>query len=385
MIRILHGDSSELLKSFSDNEFTGIITDPPYGIAMHNKKWDYSVPGRRLWEECLRVTKPGGHLLCFGGTRTYHRVAVEIEDAGWQIKDCIMWLYATGFPKSNNFYKKMPGLEGRYWSGFGSALKPAWEPILLAMKPNEGSFISNARLHGVAGINIDDTRIPTNENLGRRKMVKREEDYFKGLRAEGQFFDNSKGKGRWPSNVMLSHHEDCMQTGVKKVRTGGKSRKRVVKKGRGTFFNLAADKKSGSGGRRQAYGDSSGLESVGTWKCHQDCPVRHLGLQSSKTKVGVTKVRDETDSYAASASRFYFCTKPGRKERAENHHPTVKPVELMSYLVKMIKMPQGTKILEPFAGSGTTLAACMAMGVDCIGIEREAEYVGLIKRRLGLL
>lgn len=131
---IIHGDCLEVMKSFPDNHFSAIVTDPPYGLSFMNKEWDHRIPGIEYWKECFRVTKPGGHLLAMGGSRTFHRVACAIEDAGFEARDCIMWIYGSGFPKSHNKF----GCEG-----YGTALKPAYEPIIVSMKPCDGTFAQN--------------------------------------------------------------------------------------------------------------------------------------------------------------------------------------------------------------------------------------------------
>src|SRR5277367_785599 len=148
----IQGDCLEVMKAYPENHFSGILTDPPYGLKFMGKEWDHSVPGVPFWQEALRVCKPGAMMLCFGGCRTHHRLMCAIEDAGWEIRDCLMWIYGSGFPKSYNKF----GIEG-----YGTALKPAYEPILLCMKPLEGTFAQNAEKWGQGGINIDGCRVST--------------------------------------------------------------------------------------------------------------------------------------------------------------------------------------------------------------------------------
>lgn len=158
MQEIILGDCLEVVKTFPDNHFSAVVTDPPYGLNFMDKKWDHGIPGTEIWAECLRVCKPGGFLLAFGGTRTYHSLTCAIEDAGWEIRDCLMWIYGSGFPKSHNHF----GIEG-----YGTCLKPAYEPIIMAMKPCDGTFKQNAEKWGQAGININACRIATDQKIGR--------------------------------------------------------------------------------------------------------------------------------------------------------------------------------------------------------------------------
>ena len=160
-MKLLLGDCLEKLKELDDNSIDSIVTDPPYGLSFMGKKWDYDVPSVEIWEECMRVLKPGGHLLSFAGSRTYHRMAVRIEDAGFEIRDQIMWIYGSGFPKSHNIGHKVDE-----YQGWGTALKPAHEPIVMARKPFKGSVADNVLEWGTGGINIDDSRISTDDNLG---------------------------------------------------------------------------------------------------------------------------------------------------------------------------------------------------------------------------
>lgn len=199
-VTIYHGDCLSVLPSLEANSIDTVITDPPYGISFMGEDWDYGVPGVHFWQEIIRAAKPGAMLLAFGGTRTHHRLMTAIEDAGWEIRDCLIWLYGSGFPKSLDISKaidkeklinrdilgytinarpnrvgkktKLSGLQtiggeitapsstaAKLWSGYGTALKPAWEPIVLAMKPLDGTFSQNAQKWGVAGINVDGGRI----------------------------------------------------------------------------------------------------------------------------------------------------------------------------------------------------------------------------------
>lgn len=162
-MEIIQGDCLDVMKTYPENYFSGIVTDPPYGLGFMGKEWDFGLPCAAIWAEMLRVCKPGSIMLCFGGTRTWHHLACAMENLGWKIRDTIIWLYGSGFPKSHNFGRAIGGK----WTGYGTALKPAWEPIIVAMKPLDGTFEQNAKKWGVAGLNIDVSRIETDVDLGR--------------------------------------------------------------------------------------------------------------------------------------------------------------------------------------------------------------------------
>lgn len=394
---VIEGDCAVVMPQLKEQGFLfdAIVTDPPYGIDFMGRDWDsfgraqsyierggYSDKGimhgygrggtseqrekyrRRAnanyqewcesWaHECLQLLKPGGHMLCFGGTRTFHRMACAIEDAGFEIRDCLMWLYGSGFPKSHDVSKaidkhfgaqrRISGLkiygegavygmqsagstsggimgdkterppsldtepatpEAVQWDGWGTALKPAWEPIILARKPLIGTVAENVLTHGTGGINIDGCRVPINPNVDDPRLG---------------------GNGSWGTGKM-----------AKNVYEGGYTGKRTER--------------------------SQSAEVAGTaWLSRN-----HKSIEW-------------TDS--GSAARFFYCAKASAKDRAGSKHPTVKPVALMQYLVRLVTPPGGL-VLDPFAGSGTTLQAALMEGFSVIGIEKEAEYVADIRRRL---
>jgi len=330
MHTIIHGDCLEEMKKFPDNYFSAIVTDPPYGLSFMNKGWDHAVPRTEYWKECLRIAKPGSYLLAMGGTRTFHRLASVIEDSGLEIRDCLMWLYGSGFPKSHNHF----GIEG-----YGTALKPAWEPIIMAMKRCDGTFAQNAEKWGQAGINIDECRIGFHE-------YSQEEWTRKGLaRVTGNTYGEHKSfaselpKGRWPANVILDEE----------------AAKRLDE--------MNGNLKSGDPGIRRK--PHSGTERIGQLKNH---PIGH-----KQTGFG--------DS--GGASRFFYCAKASSSERGEdNRHPTVKPLKLMEYLIKLVMPPKNGLLLDPFAGSGTTILAAKRLGFDAIGIEKQPEYCEIAQRRI---
>lgn len=341
---IHHGDCLEVMARFDPGEVDAIVTDPPYGLGFMGKAWDHGAPGIPFWAEMLRVAKPGAHLLAFGGTRTVHRMTTAIEDAGWEIRDCLVWAYASGFPKSHN-------LSGD-WQGWGTALKPAWEPIVMARKPLRGTVATNVATFGTGALNVDGTRIATsdvvnlpgpNSGVAWRAMEGRPP-------ADRPAFTQSPA-GRWPANVILT--DPIFDGGVVGVVGGG-------------------DTTSGLGTRRSPTDASFN----GGW-------------------AGADHV-DATYGDSGTYSRFFLIPKADRGEREpvglagfegqretvrRNVHPTVKPVDLMRHLVRLVTPPGGI-VLDPFLGSGTTGIACEMEGFDWIGIEKEAEYVAIAEARL---
>ena len=332
-----HGDCLEVLRSLPDCSVDSVVTDPPYGLSFMGKRWDYDVPSVDVWTECLRVLKPGGHLLAFAGTRTQHRMAVRIEDAGFEIRDMIAWVYGSGFPKSLDVSKaidKAAGvefdavpasgvgfmnaegeggynvtknqlvrrgkstIEAQQWQGWGTALKPALEPITVARKPLIGTVAENVLQHGTGAINVDggrveasaqdvaDAAVPVRNNL--RYCVGDGEGRGVGI--------HDMTKGRWPANFIHDGSEEA------------------------------------------------------------------------------------TDLLDASA-RFFYCAKASKADRGENHHPTVKPTDLMRYLCRLVTPPSGI-VLDPFMGSGSTGKAAMLEGFAFVGIEREEEYIDIAKARI---
>ena len=383
-----------------------VVTDPPYGINFMGKAWD--APGGMLGQmatgdeqrgayayggspsrgyadndnaafgawcetwltECLRVLKPGGHLLAFGGTRTWHRLAVAVEDAGFEIRDSMAWLYGSGFPKSLDVSKAIDRAAGalaheskrfivagqtgklinpptkgyvppapatdaaKQWQGWGTALKPAFEPIVVARKPLTGTVAANVLEHGTGALNVDGCRIGSDEDTRRNAR-----GGDNGLGGTGTFQirerraeDMPETSGRWPANVILDEHTAAIVDEQSGVSTSGAA----GLKGSSGF----ADGYSGE--YSVPYGDTGG------------------------------------------ASRFFYAAKAPSEERPTGNgtaHPTVKPLDLMRWLVRLVTPPGGI-VLEPFAGSGTTVEACIKEDVRCVAIEREADYLPLIDERI---
>jgi site-specific DNA-methyltransferase (adenine-specific) len=350
-LKLIHGDCLDVMPVLAANSIDTIITDPPYGLEFMGKEWDHGVPGVPFWSAALRVAKPGATLLAFGGTRTYHRLAVSIEDAGWELRDCFMWLYGSGFPKGHDVAKRMDGSEAERWAGWNPSLKPAWEPIIVAMKPLYGTFVTNAQRHGVAGFNIDECRIEYRSESDKASATPQGKCTSKESAAIGAEpdagrnlkrveFDRPELRGRYPANLLLDEEAATQldaQTGILTSGTG------------------AVKRATAAGHQGTAYGRES--RPVGT-------PNIEYG-----------------DS--GGASRFFYCAKAPKSEKGKyNTHPTVKPLTLMEYLCKLTKTPTGGLVLDPFTGSATTGVACLKTGRDFIGIEKDESYYAIAVRRL---
>jgi site-specific DNA-methyltransferase (adenine-specific) len=296
------------------------------GKAWDGSKIAYDVA---LWSEALRVLKPGGHLLAFGGTRTWHRLAVAVEDAGFEIRDSIAWMYGSGFPKHR------------------AALKPAFEPIVMARKPFKGSLSANEAIHGTGALSIDGCRIAGNieEMRGRSgtsAIPGGDTSSYRAHNADGGIWEPAPA-GRWPANVVLDEHMAGVldgQSGVSRTAPRGKP------------------------SRGAAMMTASATTDISASRTNPTEPVEY--------------------SDEGGASRFFYVAKAAKRERPVVDgvaHPTVKPVALMRWLVRLVTPPGGT-VLEPFAGSGATVEACILEGFHCIAIEREAEYLPLIQARI---
>lgn len=396
LINKIHcSDCLEMLKTLPDNSIHAVVTDPPYGLSFMNKKWDYDIPSTDIWQECYRVLKPGGHLLAFAGTRTQHRMACRIEDAGFEIRDMLSWVYCNGFPKSLNIGfaidkklgnqrqvvgNKRAGMgsgetfgmlqaEGQNtnkelnsgvvaitkgnsdWEGWGTALKPAVEPITMARKPIKGTIADNILSNGTGGLNVQECRIP---------------------------FVNDKDK----KSSLVGYEQDDRDNTIVKVMTSPVVKPLCVEDvPEGRFpANFIHD---GSEEVLELFPYSDLGSAARVFYCPK--PSREerdmgCGKGIDKYKAG----RDYRPSHKIRAENGDDGTAYGRFGVIKNNHPTVKPIKLMSYLVKMVSR-HGQIVLDPFAGSGTTLLACYNVGVDFIGIEREAEYVEIANNRLAEL
>ena len=377
MKTIINEDSFIHLKTLDENTFDSCVTDPPYELGFMGKSWDGTGIAFNVdfWKEVLRTLKPGSHLIAFSASRNYHRMAVAIEDAGFEIRDQIMWIYGSGFPKGLNLGKAIDKKQGNSeWEGWGTALKPAHEPIVLARKPlSEKSIVENVLKHGTGGINIDECRIETydvknpetNQDFkdvgkkskeagfqdklsfgqvsnAKRIKVKRQPrnkdrvwtEENSGMKAEGTEFADADPKGRYPANVIHDGSEE-----VQEIFPNTAPSKASVRNNNNTESLL----KKGFEGKPKLI-----------WSGHKD---------------------------KGSASRFFYVPKAHKKEREESKHPTIKPVELMKYLVRLIT-PKGGTVLDPFAGTGTTGEAAIQESCSCYLIEKENEYIKDIETRL---
>jgi len=433
--RVVNRDCLEGMRELEENSVDAIVTDPPYGLTFMGMNWDKGVPGVPYWQEALRVAKPGAHLLAFGGTRTHHRLMVAIEDAGWEIRDCLMWVFAQGMPKSLNIGKEldrrggeavawfgpwlrrwreerglsqkevaalfpskpggltgcvanwelglnMPTVEqfnlirdtfglpfdslsaaerevvghnprppGRFssgdghditapatdaakqWDGWGTSLKPAYEIVILARKPLDGTVAETVLKWGCGGINIDGCRIGTDiiSQHGRSDS--------ENTCLSGRNYAEERGRawsGRWPANLLIDEVAASL-----------------LDQQSGTLKSGANPARRGSAKFKNSYGEFKGQES---------CTV-HRGANSG------------------GASRFFYCSKASKKERSGSKHPTVKPLDLMRYLCRLVTPPGGL-ILDPFLGSGTTAVAAVHEGFHYLGFEINPTYCADAERRI---
>ena len=328
--QILHGDCRDILKRMQPNSVHAVVTDPPYGIKFMGKDWDGAVAFQPdTWREVLRVMKPGAYLLAFGGSRTAHRMTCAIEDAGFEIRDCIMWLYGQGFPKSHNLKDE--------WAGWGTALKPAYEPIILARKPLDGTVVANTLRHGCGGLNIDACLIPAADGVPQFNKRNEPSSNTFGDGLNGSNRTGVVATGRWPANVA---HDGSDEVEAAFAAFGERASTETNANGR-SYASAAETDGALFGHRKQGplYGDTG------------------------------------------TASRFFYCGKATPQDRAGSKHPTVKPIKLMQWLVRMVTPPGGT-VLDPFCGSGTTLQAATELGFNFIGIDQSKEYFNDTHHRL---
>jgi site-specific DNA-methyltransferase (adenine-specific) len=395
MTEVFHGDCRDVLELFVSNSFDAVITDPPYHLKFMGKAWDGGDVAFQpdTWRTVLRVLKPGAHMLCFGGTRTFHRLACAIEDAGFEIRDTLCWLYGSGFPKSRDVSKAMdkaagatrevvgvkPGHENfigrdnhplnggwdrpwasdpeavaryhaltapatdaaRQWQGWGTALKPAYEPIILARKPLVGTVAANVLAHGTGGLNIDVCRIGTTKRVPGSLSKTPNKVYGAGLGGyaqNGTEGGHDPNLGRWPANVV---HDGSPEVEA-------------------AFAVFETHSAGAAQPKQDRWADQDRSEGWG-----------NIGLGPNGARFG--------DS--GTPSRFFYSAKATKYDRADSLHPTVKPVALLRWLTRMVIPPGGT-VLDPFAGSGTLADACATEGFDVVLIEQDAKYIADINRRV---
>lgn len=352
---LVQGDCVEVLRAMPDDCFDACVSDPPYGLGFMGKAWDCDVPGPAFAAELLRVLKPGAHACLFGGTRTFHRLAVALEDAGSEIRDCLMWLYGTGFPKSLQVVKQ-PGCEA--WNGWGTALKPAWEPVLLVRKPLIGTVAANVLEHGTGGLNIDATRI-----AGPKPDTTRGAGGANGRYgppgAQGRIEDD--GAGRWPANVVLDEVAAELLDAQAGERRGGE----VPAKRTGSGF-----KGQGKGTTGERIVLDTGGASRFFYVAKPSRAERDRGCEALPVRSGGEATDREDDAPGTKSPG----AGAGRNGGARNIHPTVKPAALIRWLVQLVTPPGGV-VLDPFAGSGTIFLAAEDLDVTVNAIERDPEYV----------
>lgn len=385
-VQLFNDDCRNALKALPDASVDSVVTDPPYELGFMGKGWDASgiAYSAEMWREVLRVLKPGGHVLAFGGTRTYHRMAVAIEDAGFEIRDSLHWIYGSGFPKSHNLSDK--------WQGWGTALKPAHEPIVVARKPLVGTVAANVQTHGAGALNIDGCRVQyaNDADMGAARVPQPAFNsptgavygFKAGEGRNGDVFDPSKG--RWPPNILLSHTiacgdacaKDCpvaemdRQSGVSKS-TGGRT---VKRSGGGNVGSGKTSEKEWSNDD-PGYGDTGGASRF--------FPVFRYQAKASRSErnAGLEAFPESLPKAPNGSPNAVGATRGSLSKPRANIHPTVKPVDLMRWLVRLVTPPGGV-VLEPFMGSGTTGVACVQEGFAFIGIEREPQYFEICKARI---
>jgi len=383
--RVVNRDCLEGMRELEENSVDAIVTDPPYGISMMGKDWDKGVPGIPYWQEALRVAKPGGHLLAFGSPRMHHRLMVAIEDAGWELRDCLMWVFGGSMPKGLDISKaidKAAGVErevvgtvrrwgnnagkgrgGQYgngyeasvvgaekfdpvtapatdaakqWEGWNTGLKPAYEPVILARKPLDGTVAETVLKWGCGGINIEGCRIGTDLISAHGGGQPYDRIYGGGRGIPAIERGSNPHTGRWPANLLLDE-----------------AAADLLDQQSGTLKSGANPARRGPAKFKTCYGEFKGQES---------CTV-HRGANSG------------------GASRFFYCSKASKKERSGSLHPTVKPLDLMRYLCRLVTQPGGL-ILDPFIGSGTTAVAAVHEGFHYLGFEINPAYCADAERRI---
>lgn len=452
---LYHGDNRDVLRQLPDNSISSVVTDPPYALVSIVKRfgganaapakgndaymrasagfmgrtWDTGEVAfsEEFWREVLRVLKPGGHVAAFGASRGYHRMACAIEDAGFEIRDSLMWIYGTGFPKSHDVSKgidKAAGAErevvgrrpdwvasaswretegrsdrlpdsslditvpatdtARQWQGWGTALKPAFEPIVLARKPlSESTVAANVLRWGTGALNIDGCRVPTGgEDIGARNNNVSLGSASGGIYGSaGGFVSRPNDAGRWPANVV---HDGSDEVVGAFPQSNGQLAPLSTKPG---------SKTSNVYGKMNRDSDIAKIAAIAAEFLDMDISATLVNGRDGEasaerryTDKGGTNFAMKPGARrgdSGSAARFFYSAKASKADRAGSKHPTVKPVALMEWLATLITPPGGT-VLDPFAGSGTTGAAAVRKGFKAILCEREDEYVEDIKRRMAL-
>ena len=398
------GDCRDVMRDYPADHFDSIVSDPPYGLSFMGKGWDKGVPGEEFWREALRVAKPGAHLLAFGGSRTFHRLTVAIEDAGWEIRDVVCWLYGSGFPKSLDVSKAIDATvrlggsntrllrqteqetggapyvktapnngmmnpsrewqrrewspttaDAQQWSGWGTALKPAWEPVIVARKPLVGTVAANVTRYGTGAINVDGCRLPIEGAAGVWGAKQAASIGFHGGTAGSGFATVQNPQGRWPANVM---HDGSPEVVAGFPTTGS----------------------SGDGSPRLAYGiggTGSGSAARFFYCAKASRTDREEGCDNLPARTGAEAVERDDDTAGLQSPR----AGAGRTaDTVRNFHPTVKPTDLMRYLARLVTPPAGL-VLDPFMGSGSTGKGALLEGFRFVGIDLDPAHVAIAQAR----
>lgn len=408
------GDCLQVLRTIPANSVDSIVTDPPYGLSFMGKKWDYDVPGVEVWAECLRVLKPGGHLLAFAGTRTQHRMAVRIEDAGFEIRDMIAWVYGSGFPKSLDVSKAIdkaagaerevigvarrsqvvsdgwdrpwkqeamknsnstvaefdittPAIESaRQWQGWGTALKPSLEPITMARKPLAGTVANNVMTHGTGALNIDGCRVPTDDGSNRARPPRTPNAILGGGNGTNLTESDHNEEGRWPANLIhdgsgeiLSYFPDAV---------GQQAITSDVQRTKANVYGATSD----TGKIYEPRTDSSNSAARFFYVAKASSEDRNEGCSGLQKMPGGSNSKGYTKDVEKGVDR---------NAPVANFHPTVKPTDLMRYLLRLVTPPHGIA-LDPFMGSGSTGKAAVLEDFKFIGIERDPAYFEIAKARI---
>lgn len=407
-VKITNANIKEWAKNYDGELFDGILCDPPYELGFMGKSWDSSgiAFDVEMWTDILKLLKPGGHLLAFSGSRTYHRMAVAIEDAGFEIRDQLIWMYGSGFPKSLNIGKAVDKIQGNErevtgtissqditsgglvhkeysrvdvevtkgtseWEGYGTALKPAHEPCVLARKPIEGTVANNVLTHGTGGLNIDGTRVGYGNETDNRVGTDALANGFSngsvnfGINPKGKNIQMYKADGRFPANLIHDGSDE-----VEAVFPQSKSAGAYKKDKLNTF---KPDKAMFAlGYQTNAYAGDSGSASRYFYTAKASKSERNAGLEGFEEKITNDGRKTEIDN----------AFQRGITER-KNHHPTVKPLSLTKYLATLIKPPTGGRLLVPFSGSGSEMIGALQAGWEYVeGVELTEEYIPIAKARI---
>ena len=425
MTNLLHGDCLEQMKTLEDNSVDSIVSDPPYGISFMAKKWDYDVPSVEVWKEAMRVLKPGGHALIACGTRTQHRMVVNIEDAGFEIRDVVSWIYGSGFPKSLNVSKQIDKAAGaerevvgtydsrglyddanragnvntsgdflksvdsvkkktapatdaaKQWDGWGTALKPSCEFFTLCRKPlSESTIAKNVLKWGTGGINIDGCRVEGAKPDTTRGASSKASSMAGKLGSQGRIVDD--GKGRFPANLIHDGSQEVLELFPETKSGAIKPSKHIHKGGKGSSLAGSKDGSLNNYLPHQEYKSDKGSAARFFYCAKASKKDRNEGCDELEEKDGTQRMNASLERHEEGREP----TKRAEQSKNRNNHPTVKPTALMSYLCRLITPPNGV-VLDPYMGSGSTGKAAIREGFSFVGIELDPDYYEIAKARVG--